>query len=73
VTKLKSIKSITKKIIAYNILSIYLWVLTVCMIEFEIRYEIRYIVSVWFSFFLTSFSENLVVVRIWLCRESEYH
>jgi hypothetical protein len=28
---------------------------------------------VWFSFFLTSFSENLVVGRIWLCRESEYH
>jgi hypothetical protein len=29
--------------------------------------------SVWFSFFLTSFSENLAVGRIWLCRESEYH
>jgi hypothetical protein len=29
--------------------------------------------SVWFSFFLPSFSENLVVGRIWLCRESEYH
>jgi hypothetical protein len=28
---------------------------------------------VWFSFFLTSFSENLAVGRIWLCRESEYH
>jgi hypothetical protein len=28
---------------------------------------------VWFSFFLTSFSENLAVERIWLCRESEYH
>jgi hypothetical protein len=28
---------------------------------------------VWFSFFLTSFSENLVVGRIWLWRESEYH
>jgi hypothetical protein len=27
---------------------------------------------VWFNFFLTSFSENLVVERIWLCRESEY-
>jgi hypothetical protein len=26
-----------------------------------------------FSFFLTSFSENLAVVRIWLCRESEYY
>jgi hypothetical protein len=29
--------------------------------------------SVWFSFFLTSFSENLAVGRIWLWRESEYH
>lgn len=29
--------------------------------------------SVWFSFFLTSFSENLVVGRIWLWEESEYH
>jgi hypothetical protein len=28
---------------------------------------------VWFSFFLTSFSENLAVGRIWLCRESVYH
>jgi hypothetical protein len=28
---------------------------------------------VWFSFFLTSFSVNLAVRRIWLCRESEYH
>jgi hypothetical protein len=28
---------------------------------------------VWFSFFLTSFSENLAVERIWLWRESEYH
>jgi hypothetical protein len=28
---------------------------------------------IWFSFFLTSFSENLAVGRIWLCRESEYH
>jgi hypothetical protein len=28
---------------------------------------------VWFSFFLTSFSENLAVGRIWLCIESEYH
>jgi hypothetical protein len=28
---------------------------------------------VWFSFFLTSFSENLAVGRIWLCRESEYN
>jgi hypothetical protein len=28
---------------------------------------------VWFSFFLTSFSENLAVGRIWLCRGSEYH
>jgi hypothetical protein len=29
--------------------------------------------SVWFSFFLTSFSENLAVGRIWLWRESEYN
>jgi hypothetical protein len=29
--------------------------------------------AVWFSFFLTSFSENIVVGRIWLCRESEYY
>jgi hypothetical protein len=29
--------------------------------------------AVWFSFFLTSFSENLAVGRIWLWRESEYH
>jgi hypothetical protein len=28
---------------------------------------------VWFSFFLTSFSENLAVRRIWLLGESEYH
>jgi hypothetical protein len=28
---------------------------------------------VWFSFFLTSFSENLFVGRIWMWRESEYH
>jgi hypothetical protein len=28
---------------------------------------------VWFSFLLTSFSENLTVGRIWLCRESKYH
>jgi hypothetical protein len=28
---------------------------------------------VWFNFFLTSFSENLAVERIWLCRESKYH
>jgi hypothetical protein len=28
---------------------------------------------VWFSFFLTSFSENLAVGRIWLWKESEYH
>jgi hypothetical protein len=28
---------------------------------------------VWFSFFLTSFSENLAVGRIWLWEESEYH
>jgi hypothetical protein len=28
---------------------------------------------VWFSFFLTNFSENLAVRRIWLCEESEYH
>jgi hypothetical protein len=27
---------------------------------------------VWFSFFLTSFSENLTVGRIWLWGESEY-
>jgi hypothetical protein len=29
--------------------------------------------AVWFSFFLTSFSENLAVGRIWLWEESEYH
>jgi hypothetical protein len=28
---------------------------------------------VWFRFFLTSFSENLAVRRIWLWGESEYH
>jgi hypothetical protein len=28
---------------------------------------------VWFNFFLTSFSENLAVGRIWLWRESEYY
>jgi hypothetical protein len=28
---------------------------------------------VWFSFFLTNFSENLAVGRIWLWEESEYH
>ena len=28
---------------------------------------------VWFSFFLTSFSENLAVERIWLWGESEYY
>jgi hypothetical protein len=35
--------------------------------------EERVIGPVWFSFFLTSFYENLVVERIWLCIESEYH
>jgi hypothetical protein len=35
--------------------------------------ETRDIGPVWFSFFLTSFSVNLAVRRIWLCRESEYH
>jgi hypothetical protein len=30
-------------------------------------------ISVWISFFLTSFSENLAVGRICLCRESEYY
>jgi hypothetical protein len=30
-------------------------------------------VPVWFSFFLSSFSENLAVGRIWLWGESEYH
>jgi hypothetical protein len=29
--------------------------------------------AVWFSFFLTSFSKNLAVGRIWLWREPEYH
>jgi hypothetical protein len=29
--------------------------------------------SVWFSFFLTSFSENLAMRRIWLWGESKYH
>jgi hypothetical protein len=29
--------------------------------------------SVWFSFFLTNFSKNLAVRRIWLWGESEYH
>jgi hypothetical protein len=29
--------------------------------------------SVCFNFFLTRFSKNLAVGRIWLCRESEYH
>jgi hypothetical protein len=33
----------------------------------------QHIGHVWFSFFLTSFSENLAVGRIWLWRESEYH
>jgi hypothetical protein len=28
---------------------------------------------VWFSFFVTSFFENLAVGKIWLCKESEYH
>jgi hypothetical protein len=34
---------------------------------------VGHFVPVWFSFFLTSFSENLVVGRIWLWGESEYH
>jgi hypothetical protein len=33
----------------------------------------NYYGPVWFSFFLTSFSENLAVGRIWLWGESEYH
>ena len=33
----------------------------------------RHFGPVWFSFFLTSFSENLAVGRIWLWGESEYH
>jgi hypothetical protein len=32
-----------------------------------------YLVPVWFSFFLTSFSENPAVGRIWLWGESEYN
>jgi hypothetical protein len=28
---------------------------------------------VWFGFFLTSFSENLAVGRIWLWEKSKYH
>jgi hypothetical protein len=32
-----------------------------------------YLGPVWFSFFLTSFSENLAMRRIWLYRESKYH
>jgi hypothetical protein len=37
------------------------------------RLRVDYKWPVWFSFFLTSFSENLAMERIWLCRESEYH
>jgi hypothetical protein len=33
----------------------------------------RYCGPVWFSFFLTSFSENLAAGRIWLWGESEYY
>jgi hypothetical protein len=33
----------------------------------------RVLRPVWFSFFLTSFSKNLAVRRIWLWEESEYH
>jgi hypothetical protein len=33
----------------------------------------RFLGPIWFSFFLTSFSENLAVGRIWLWGESEYH
>jgi hypothetical protein len=29
--------------------------------------------SIWFSFFLTSFFENLAVERIWLWEESKYY
>jgi hypothetical protein len=35
--------------------------------------SVEALLPVWFSFFLTNFSENLAVRRIWLCRESEYH
>jgi hypothetical protein len=36
-------------------------------------YTMRGTGPVWFSFFLTSFSKNLAVVRIWLWGESGYH
>jgi hypothetical protein len=37
----------------------------------EVRGGQRDMGPVWFSFFLTNFSENLAVERIWLYRESE--
>jgi hypothetical protein len=37
------------------------------------QHRVVYYGPVWFSFFLTSFSENLAVRRIWLWEESEYH
>jgi hypothetical protein len=39
----------------------------------DCKHERCNIGPVWFNFFLTSFSENLAVGRIWLCTESEYH
>jgi hypothetical protein len=37
------------------------------------HFDRTYMGAVWLSFFLTSFSENLVVGRIWLWGESEYY
>jgi hypothetical protein len=42
--------------------------LVICMVR-----GTRDMGHVWFSFFLTSFFENLAAGRIWLCRKSEYH
>jgi hypothetical protein len=39
----------------------------------NIGYDSPYNGHVWFSFFLTSFSENLAMGRIWLWEKSEYH
>jgi hypothetical protein len=44
-----------------------------CGFEGKKNKQMRNYGSVWLSFFLTNFFENLAVGRIWLCRESEYY
>jgi hypothetical protein len=48
-------------------------VINICRYNTESIWGSLYKGHVWFSFFPRSFSENLVVWRIWMRRESEYY